>query len=75
MCYGDIRALVEPAVVRFEDADLARILREGVEPPKQLFEGLVYREGVHWFSGHPGCGKTTLVTARRAPERPARAST
>jgi hypothetical protein len=47
--------------VRFEPTDLSRRMREGIEPPEQLYEGLVYREGVHWFSGHPGCGKTTLV--------------
>ena len=46
----------EPVVVRFEETDLAGILRDGVEPPEQLYEGVVYREGVHWFSGHPASG-------------------
>ena len=59
--YEDLTAAMEPEIVRFEETDLAGMLRRGVEPPEQLFDGLVYRESVHWFSGHPASGKTTLV--------------
>lgn len=41
----------------FEPLDLA--VHE--PPPDMLIDDLVYVEGVHLLSGHPGCGKTTIA--------------
>jgi hypothetical protein len=43
--------------------DFAKVLAEGVPDPLQLIPDVLYEEGVHWFSGEPGCGKTTLSAA------------
>lgn len=40
--------------------DLKDLLENGVPPPDVLVDDLIYTEGVHWISGHPGSGKTTL---------------
>lgn len=41
--------------------DLEAILNGTLVPPDMLVDDLFYVEGVHWLSGHPGCGKTTLT--------------
>jgi predicted ATP-dependent serine protease len=45
--------------VQFES--LEAILDGEIEDPEILIDELVYAEGVHELSGHPGCGKTTLA--------------
>lgn len=39
----------------------AQMLAEGVPDPVVLVDALLYAEGVHLLSGHPGCGKSTLA--------------
>lgn len=34
---------------------------EDMADPEVLVDDLIYTEGVHLVSGHPGCGKTTIV--------------
>jgi hypothetical protein len=41
--------------------DLVELLDAGVPEPEVLVDDVLYTEGVHLVSGHPGCGKTTLV--------------
>lgn len=41
--------------------DLSELLRNGVPEPEVLVDDLLYSEGVHWISGHPDSGKTTLA--------------
>lgn len=41
--------------------DLRALLNGDLQPPDVMVDDLLYVEGVHWISGHPGCGKTTLV--------------
>lgn len=48
--------------------DLATLMDEGVPEPEQIAEGMLYAEGVHWVSGHPGSGKTTIVLHAAALE-------
>lgn len=50
---------VIPEGLQFEN--LAEAFGAGLQPPKQLVEGLVVEGQVNWFSGHPGHGKTTVV--------------
>lgn len=69
--FADLRDTVntapnEPADMRprvggliFED--LGPILRGELKPPPMMVDDLLYVRGVHWISGHPGCGKTTLM--------------
>lgn len=40
--------------------DLRGLLTGGVPEPEVMVDDLLYTEGVHWISGHPGSGKTTL---------------
>lgn len=40
---------------------LGEIATGGIPAPEQLAEGLIYRNRVHWLSGHPGHGKTTFA--------------
>ncbi len=44
-------------------SDFATLLEEGVPEPRQLIPDVLYESGVHWLSGEPGCGKTTLAAA------------
>ena len=47
---------------RFEfAADLGEIARGGVPEPERLIPDLLYANRVHWLSGHPGHGKTTIA--------------
>lgn len=41
--------------------DLRGLLTGGVPEPEVMVDDLLYTEGVHWISGHPGSGKTTLT--------------
>lgn len=41
--------------------DLRGILSDALPAPDLMVDELLYVEGVHWISGHPGCGKTTLM--------------
>lgn len=42
--------------------DLSTVMQDGAVPdPEVLVDDLLYTEGVHFFNGHPGSGKTTLV--------------
>jgi hypothetical protein len=43
--------------------DFAGLLEAGVPDPVQLIPDVLYAEGVHIFSGAPGCGKTTVCAA------------
>jgi hypothetical protein len=56
-----IRERSERAEFAFEFVDLSEMVRDGVDPPKMLFDGLLYEGASHWFSGHPKHGKTILV--------------
>lgn len=42
-------------------ADLGGIARGGIPDPERLIPNLLYAGRVHWLSGHPGHGKTTLA--------------
>lgn len=41
--------------------DLGDLLAQGIDPPKFLLDGILYRERVHWWQGEPGDGKTFLL--------------
>lgn len=43
--------------------DFGQALATGVPEPVQLIQGVLYDEGVHWLSGEPDSGKTTLAAA------------
>lgn len=38
--------------------DLAKVIRNGIQPPAQLIPNLLYAHGMHELAGEPGCGKT-----------------
>lgn len=40
---------------------LAEVVAGGVPDPEVLVDDLLYTEGLHLVSGHPGCGKSTIV--------------
>jgi AAA domain len=44
-----------------EFQDLAPLVEGGCKPPPQLVERLVVEDQVHWFSGHPEQGKSTIA--------------
>ncbi len=52
--------LEAPAGFQFA-ADLGDIARGGVPEPERLIPDLLYANRVHWLSGHPGHGKTTVA--------------
>jgi hypothetical protein len=41
--------------------DLGAIASGGIPEPERLIPGLLYTNRVHWLSGHPGHGKTTIA--------------
>jgi predicted ATP-dependent serine protease len=41
--------------------DLGAIASGGIPEPERLIDGLLYTNRVHWLSGHPGHGKTTIA--------------
>lgn len=50
------------APARFDfAADLGDIARGGIPEPPRLIPDLLYANRVHWLSGHPGHGKTTVA--------------
>jgi hypothetical protein len=53
-------AILEP-VRPLEFEDLGVLLDSEIPPPEILIDDLIYAEGVHELSGHPGCGKTTFA--------------
>lgn len=50
-----------PAPTALEFEDLGALLDSEIPAPEILIDDLLYAEGVHEFSGHPACGKTTLA--------------
>jgi len=40
--------------------DLAALIEAGIPEPEILVDDLLYTEGVHWVSGHPGSGKSIV---------------
>lgn len=42
------------------EPDFAEVMAGNVDPPDPIVDNLLYAEQVHWLSGHPGHGKTTL---------------
>jgi Bifunctional DNA primase/polymerase, N-terminal/AAA domain len=45
----------------FPVSDLAKLAREGVEPPEQICDDMLYRGCLHSLGGDSGHGKTTLL--------------
>lgn len=55
------QAAAAPAAFEFDFKDLGAMVREGIDPPSMLLDGLLYERASHWFSGHPKHGKTIIV--------------
>lgn len=50
-----------PHIGALELIDLGPAFRGEIPPPEMLVEDLLYDEGVHFYSGHPGAGKSLLA--------------
>lgn len=42
-------------------SSLAALIANGIPDPEFLIPELLYAEGIHWLSGHPGAGKSTMA--------------
>jgi hypothetical protein len=55
------KAAAAPPPFAFDFTDLSDMVRDPLEAPEQLVDGLLYKTGSHWVSGHPKAGKSLLV--------------